>query len=52
MIQYVGWNDQYLSPYASIRWHDEVDTFMSANTEYTTSDYYRLFVVPGMKVRL
>ncbi|KAF7352321.1 Carboxylic ester hydrolase [Mycena venus] len=48
MIQYVGWNDQYLSPYASIRWHDEVDTFMSTNTNYTTSDYYRLFIVPGM----
>ncbi|KAJ7462071.1 Tannase/feruloyl esterase [Mycena latifolia] len=49
MIQYVGWNDQYLSPFASIHWHDEVDSFMTTNTHYTTSDYYRLFVVPGMK---
>ncbi|KAJ7629593.1 tannase and feruloyl esterase-domain-containing protein [Mycena rosella] len=49
MIHYVGWNDQYLSPFASIRWHDEVDSFMTTNTEYTTTDYYRLFVIPGMK---
>ncbi|KAI5481001.1 feruloyl esterase-like protein [Pseudohyphozyma bogoriensis] len=46
MIQFVGWQDQYLSPYASIHWHDEVDAWMSSHTNYTTEDYYRLFIIP------
>ncbi|GAA5824002.1 hypothetical protein JCM11251_003375 [Rhodosporidiobolus azoricus] len=49
LIHYVGWNDQYLSALESIRWYQTVDTYMSSTTIYTTDDYYRLFVVPGMK---
>ncbi|KAE9390491.1 tannase and feruloyl esterase [Gymnopus androsaceus JB14] len=48
IAHFVGWNDQYISAHNSIRWHDEVDAYMTANTNYTTDDYYRLFVVPGM----
>lgn len=28
----------------------QVDSYMTTNTNYTTDDYYRLFVVPGMTV--
>ncbi|KAI5475692.1 feruloyl esterase-like protein [Pseudohyphozyma bogoriensis] len=49
LIQFVGIQDQYLSPYASVDWHDEVDTWMTSHTNYTTEDYFRLFLIPGMK---
>ncbi|GAA5904849.1 hypothetical protein JCM6882_003222 [Rhodosporidiobolus microsporus] len=49
LIHYVGWNDQYLSALESIRWYQTVDTYMSASTNYTTDDYLRLYIAPGMK---
>ncbi|KAM0748256.1 tannase and feruloyl esterase [Meredithblackwellia eburnea MCA 4105] len=48
LIQYVGWQDKYISPLESIHWHQVVDRYMTTHTNYTTEDYFRLFIVPGM----
>ena len=54
LIQYHGWGDAALSPYNSINYYESVEDFMSkypdprSDTSKPVSDFYRLFMVPGM----
>jgi feruloyl esterase len=53
LIQYHGWADAAISPFGSIDYYNEVQSFLSKypdprSTSRTVSDFYRLFMVPGM----
>lgn len=43
LIQYHGWNDPAIPPRSSIRYYEDVRKTMG-----DTSDFYRLYLVPGM----
>ncbi len=46
LIQYHGWIDQNISPRNSIRYYEDVKKAMGG--EKATSDFYRLYLAPGM----
>ncbi|KAI5453740.1 hypothetical protein NCC49_005555 [Naganishia albida] len=48
VIQYTGWSDELISPGDSIKWYSDVSAYTMANTNITTDDHFRLFMVPGM----
>jgi feruloyl esterase len=53
LIQYHGWADAAISPFGSIEYYDKVVSFFSKYPDArtaggTVSDFYRLFMVPGM----
>jgi feruloyl esterase len=54
LIQYHGWGDAALSPYNSIAYYESVENFLTkypdprTDTSKPVSDFYRLFMVPGM----
>jgi feruloyl esterase len=53
LIQYHGWADAAIAPLGSIEYYDKVRSFFSKypdarNTSRTVTDFYRLFMVPGM----
>ena len=54
LIQYHGWGDAAISPYNSIAYYVSVEDFMTkypdprADASRPVSDFYRLFMVPGM----
>jgi feruloyl esterase len=54
LLQYHGWGDPAISALSSIDYYDSVQTFLSKFPDArsaagrSTSDFYRLFMVPGM----
>jgi feruloyl esterase len=54
LLQYHGWGDPAISPVSSIEYYDSVQTFLSkfpdarSSSSRPISDFYRLFMVPGM----
>lgn len=53
LIQYHGWADAAIAPMGSINYYNKVVEFFrkypdARNTSRTVSDFYRLFMVPGM----
>jgi len=54
LIQYHGWGDAAISPYNSIAYYESVQDFLTrfpdprTDTSKPVSDFYRLFMVPGM----
>jgi feruloyl esterase len=54
LLQYHGWGDAAISALSSIDYYDTVQTFLSTFPDarnaagHSTSDFYRLFMVPGM----
>lgn len=54
LIQYHGWGDAAISPYNSIDYYESVEGFLTkfpdprTDTSKPVSDFYRLFMVPGM----
>lgn len=54
LIQYHGWGDAAISPYNSVAYYESVQDFMTkfpdprTDTSKPVSDFYRLFMVPGM----
>ncbi|MEE2638610.1 MAG: tannase/feruloyl esterase family alpha/beta hydrolase, partial [Acidobacteriota bacterium] len=45
MITHFGWSDTALNPMMSVSYYENVQATLGADT---TSDFYRLFMVPGM----
>jgi feruloyl esterase len=53
LIQYHGWADAAIAPMGSINYYNKVQDFFrrypdARNASRTVSDFYRLFMVPGM----
>jgi feruloyl esterase len=53
LIQYHGWADAAISPFGSIEYYEQVRSFLSKYPDARSrggavSDFYRLFMVPGM----
>ena len=53
LIQYHGWADAAIAPLGSVEYYNKVLSFFAKypdarNTGGTVSDFYRLFMVPGM----
>lgn len=54
LIQYHGWGDAAVSALSSIEYFEKVQSFLSkypdarSDSSRTVSDFYRLFMVPGM----
>ncbi|GAA5850741.1 hypothetical protein JCM8547_009076 [Rhodosporidiobolus lusitaniae] len=48
LLGFHGWADPNISPGASIAYYRNVERFMNLNTNTNISDYYRLFMIPGM----
>ncbi|KAJ9111015.1 hypothetical protein QFC22_006611 [Naganishia vaughanmartiniae] len=49
VIQYVGWNDQLISPGNSIKWYKDVYAYTLANSRINPDEHFKLFTVPGMR---
>ncbi|KAJ9093182.1 hypothetical protein QFC21_006499 [Naganishia friedmannii] len=49
VIQYVGWNDQLISPGNSIKWYKDVYAYTLANSAINPDEHFKLFTVPGMR---
>jgi feruloyl esterase len=47
LLQYHGWNDQQISPQNSINYYETV--VRRLGSARATEDFYRLFMVPGMR---
>ena len=45
LIQYHGWADPLVSPYAMAKYYDKVLAFMG---ERATSEFYKLYMIPGL----
>ena len=45
MITHFGWADTALNPMMAVNYYEDVQ---AANDAATTTDFYRLFMVPGM----
>jgi hypothetical protein len=45
LIQYHGWGDQLVSPYATTEYYDEVLATMGKTT---TNNFYKLYMIPGL----
>jgi hypothetical protein len=45
LIQYHGWADPLVSPYAMAKYYDEVLAFMG---ERATDEFYKLYMIPGL----
>ena len=54
LLQYHGWGDAAISAFSSVDYYNSVQTFLSkfpdarSNTVRPITDFYRLFMVPGM----
>jgi feruloyl esterase len=51
LLLYHGWNDQVIFPEASIDYYEKVDSTLADTPNATgkpVSDFFRLFMVPGM----
>jgi feruloyl esterase len=46
ILQYHGWNDQFIAPQSSVNYYESVVT--RVGNRRATEDFYRLFMVPGM----
>jgi hypothetical protein len=46
ILQYHGWNDQFIAPQSSVNYYESVVT--RVDNRRATEDFYRLFMVPGM----
>ncbi|GHJ89108.1 hypothetical protein NliqN6_5510 [Naganishia liquefaciens] len=48
VIQYVGWNDQLISPGNSIKWYQDVYAYTLANSNLNPEEHFKLITVPAM----
>jgi feruloyl esterase len=46
LLMYHGWADSEISPYATLKYYDDVVKTMGGQTQ--TDDFFRLFMIPGM----